>query len=453
MRKLLAICTAICSFSVWAQMNLVPNPSFEKLTSKPKTVGELNKAAPWVMPTAGTADIFYKGAKDPLIGMPDNQLGSQMARTGDNYAGAIFYKNKDDNSREYLQVELIQELEADEVYCFDMFVSLAELSKYAIDRIGVYFSDKKISFNNWAPIAVKPQIENGEKRILTDTDNWMLICGQYKANGGEKYITIGNFYPNSETNIEKVKKPSSIKGNQTEYAYYYIDDVALYNTDSVNGNCNCEKRLMAGTNRMNYVYSKVTVEEKKEEEKVVTSPRQLINNKKIFFEKNSDVPTQKSVMELDWMQKLLTDNPDIKIEIIGWVDTDEAKTNPNLGEKRALKIRETFVSKGLSADRFTVVKAPLPELPAPPPTSVPAAKDTSKSKTPASGAKPSTNASSQTKATNSAPANQTKPAQSTAKQPATKDKKTSVPATPPIDENEVKKQEQRKVTFKVIKED
>ncbi len=442
MRIVAGLCITMYSFAAFAQMNLVPNPSFEKLSSRPKTVGELNKAAPWISPTAGTADVFYKGAKDPLIGSPDNQLGSQMARTGENYAGAIFFKNKEDNSREYLQVELTQELEADEVYCFDMYVSLAELSKYAIDRIGVYFSDGKITFNNWAPIAVKPQIENGEKRILINTDEWTLVCGQYKANGGEKFITIGNFYPNSETNVEKVKKASTIKGNQTEYAYYYIDDVALYNTDSVEGNCACEKRLTAGSNRMNYVYSKVTVEEKKEEEKVVTSPRQLINNKRILFEKNSDVPTQKSYMEIDWMQKLLTDNPDLKVEIIGWVDADEAKTNPNLGEKRAVKIKEQLVSKGLSAERFTVVKAPLPEMPVPPPAPAPAVKDTAKAKAPAPGTKPA-----------AAPANQPKPAPAATKQPAAKDKKPVTPAAPAIDENEVKKQEQRKVTFKVLKEE
>jgi len=435
----------------YAQMNLVPNPSFEKLTSKPKTVGELNKAAPWVAPTAGTADIFYKGAKDPLIGTPDNQLGSQIPRTGDNYAGAIFYKNKDDNSREYIQVELLQELEADEVYCLDMFVSLAELSKYAIDRIGVYFSENKIYFNNWSPIPVKPQIENGEKRIISNTDDWTLICGQYKAKGGEKFITIGNFYPNIETNVEKIKKPSSIKGNQTEYAYYYIDDVALYHIDSVNGNCACEKRLTSGLNKINYVYSKVTVEEKKQEEKVVTSPRQLINSKKILFEKNSDVPIQKSFMEIDWVQKLLTDNPEIKVEIIGWVDIDEAKSNPNLGEKRAAKIKEQFVSKGLSAERFTVVKAPLPELPAPPPAPTTNVKDTAKTKAPASGNKQATNNTS--KQTTSTSTKQSAPSSTKTNQSNSKDKKTATSTTPAIDENELLKQEQRKVTFKVIKED
>ncbi|MFN7014119.1 MAG: OmpA family protein, partial [Bacteroidia bacterium] len=165
-------------------------------------------------------------------------------------------------------------------------------------------------------------------------------------------------------------------------------------------------------------------------------------NKKILFEKNSDVPTQKSFMEIDWMQKLLTDNPDLKLEILGWVDTDEAKSNPNLGEKRALKIREQFVSKGLSADRFTVVKAPLPELPAPPPAPAPAAKDTAKTKAPASSAKPST----------TTPANQSKPAPAATKKPAEKEKKPATPAAPAIDENELKKQEQRKVTFKIIKE-
>jgi OmpA-OmpF porin, OOP family len=420
-----------------AQMNLVPNPSFEKLSGKPKSVGELTKAFPWISPTDGSSDVFTKSSKDPLIGVPNNQLGSQIPRTGDQYAGAIFFKNKENDSREYLQVELMQELEADEVYCFDMFVSLAELSKYAIDKIGVYFSDNSIRFKNWAPIAVKPQIENGAKRIISNTDDWTIICGQYKAIGGEKFITIGNFYPNEETNVEKIKKPSSIKGTQTEFAYYYIDDVAVYNSDSLDGNCACEKKMSAGANKMNYVYSKVVGED----EKTVTSPRQLINNKKIYFEKNSDVPTQKAWMDVDWVLNILKDNPELKIEIIGWVDSDEAKTNPNIGEKRAQKIRDHYVAKGLLEERFIVVKAALPELPPPPPAPQPGIKDTAKTKAPATGTKPAT----------AAPANQPKPA--TSKTPAAKDKKTATPATPAIDENEVKKQEQRKVTFKVLKEE
>ena len=57
--------------------------------------------------------------------------------------------------------------------------------------------------------------------FLTDTLNWMRIGGYYKANGGEQYITIGDFKPFTTGDTLNT-------GNDTyPGAYYYIDDVTV----------------------------------------------------------------------------------------------------------------------------------------------------------------------------------------------------------------------------------
>ena len=53
----------------------------------------------------------------------------------------------------------------------------------------------------------------------------MRIDGYYKALGGEKFITIGNFYTNHFTFSD------DCSGTQ---AYYYIDDVGVYKSECGN---------------------------------------------------------------------------------------------------------------------------------------------------------------------------------------------------------------------------
>ncbi len=57
-----------------------------------------------------------------------------------------------------------------------------------------------------------------------DTLNWIEISGTFIAQGGERYIAIGNFY--SDANTETVVVPSGSSGFNG--AYCYIDSVYLY---------------------------------------------------------------------------------------------------------------------------------------------------------------------------------------------------------------------------------
>jgi outer membrane protein OmpA-like peptidoglycan-associated protein len=335
-----------------AQTNLVPNPSFEKLESKPKSVGELTKAVPWISPTDGTADIFSKKSKSDEIGAPKNTLGEQQARTGNNYAGAIFYSKKTNSTREYLQVELSRPLEANKLYCVEFYVSLADLCKYGIDRIGVHFSLDRVGSTNWDPLNLTPQVSNFQGRILTDQSNWEVICGEYKAKGGEKIMTIGNYFMNDQTKIKKVKKPSGIKGSQNEYGYYYIDDVSVIDREEV-GTCGCEKKLQIKKfdSGMNYVYSKVSGEK---EENV--NAEEVIEIKSIFFEESKTDISATAKIDIDMISKLLKDNPKIKIEVIGNAGSNEIVKDEAIALTRATMVYQALIVSGIKKERMQVIK-------------------------------------------------------------------------------------------------
>ena len=89
--------------------------------------------------------------------------------------------------------------------------------------LGVYFDDGSVStpiYIYMGLVAVTPQVYN-TLQLLNDTVNWMKIEGSFIATGNEKYITIGNFFPDSLSDIGFFGTPTSWG------AYYYIDDVSV----------------------------------------------------------------------------------------------------------------------------------------------------------------------------------------------------------------------------------
>lgn len=209
-------------YSVQGQ-NLVPNPSFEILTSCPTNIGQLGNSQNWINPTQGTPDCFNicSVTNFSVAHVPDNGFGYQQAHTGQSYAG--FYTGgkclSPAGAREYVQVGLSGALTSGKKYWICFFVSLSNFSGYATSKIGAYLSNSAPLRNDAYPIAVTPQVENNSG-IISDTLNWVQISGYYNAIGGEQYITIGNFYNELNTDTLKV-------GNGFSCHYYYIDDVTV----------------------------------------------------------------------------------------------------------------------------------------------------------------------------------------------------------------------------------
>ena len=227
----------------YSQSNLVPNPSFEFALDC--TGAEITRAAPWFTP-ANTCDYFNSCFYSPFYfpcgggGVPNNNFGFQEARTGQAYAGIGFCELGDPlgGYREYIEVKLLDTLKSERIYCIEFWVSLARLCQsplpIGIDAIGAYFSNDtlKYSSNDTSLVFnVVPQVQNPEWNIITDTTNWIKISGWFVAQGGEDYMTIGNF--KTDANTHTLIAYTNIPGSNGDIAYYYIDDVSVVRCDTI----------------------------------------------------------------------------------------------------------------------------------------------------------------------------------------------------------------------------
>ena len=221
--RIIVMLCLLCVGANRAEANLVPNPSFEAHSNCPTNFDQFPLVTTWSQPTLGTSD-YYNACSSGNFDVPTNYGGTQAALTGDAYA-AIRLWDGNHNSltwREYIEVPLTSSLIANQSYQASFYVSLADISIYATDAIGMYFSNGQVGHVNISgALPFTPQVTNPANRFLDDKDNWMLVSGTFTATGGEDHIVIGNFLDNDSS--------SSVLLNTgtTGFSYVYIDDVSV----------------------------------------------------------------------------------------------------------------------------------------------------------------------------------------------------------------------------------
>jgi CHU_C Type IX secretion signal domain len=221
--------------------NLVPNPSFECGEDlcdpfTPTDVAHFSKyACEWSVPSwDGTSDIHSTKVTDSrcFTKQPNDgdlsvgyKPGSQTPRTGRRFAGMYSYSMKHgpagESYREYIQVKLNAVLVPGDTYCAEMFASAAENQYYFNNNLGMSFINEEITRQIWhSVLPLTPQIV--EKRIISDTLNWAKIGGTFIATGPAKYLVIGNFFDDEQTDATIIpnKEPNY-------HSYYFIDDVKV----------------------------------------------------------------------------------------------------------------------------------------------------------------------------------------------------------------------------------
>ena len=208
----------------------MPNFQFEKadtlICPPPMYATIQNDILPWIQ--YNSADCLNSCDTSYYQGVPINRFGSQDAHSGSGYVGLIAY-NDNTFGREYIEVQLTSPLLALQTYYVQFYLSLADTMQFAIENVGVLFTDTL--FDPFPPpsfawITGVPQIENPAGNMLNDKNDWTAINGSFVAIGGEQYITIGNFRDDLNTANQYVggTDPS------TEGSYYYIEDVYVGTT-------------------------------------------------------------------------------------------------------------------------------------------------------------------------------------------------------------------------------
>jgi len=201
----------------------VPNPSFEEFDYCPTGTNDPQALAIWFNPTMASPD-YYNACSNNGGGVPVNDWGYQEAQDGNGYFGIATYSQTPTatNYREYMEVELLEQLVAGKTYYWCMHVSLIDSCDYVSNNIGISLTNNPISNAGSEEMLISPIYWNSTE-IITDNINWTKLSGLFIANGGEKFLTIGNFHSQLNTSYQQIDT-NSIGG---EFAYYYIDNVYL----------------------------------------------------------------------------------------------------------------------------------------------------------------------------------------------------------------------------------
>jgi len=221
-------------FNLTAQ-NLVKNSGFENYSQCPPDIGwgfnsYINYAYSWDY-SIFTPDFFHTCASGNAA-VPNNWMGNQLAATDSGYAGFLAYQSGILNGREGIITMLSDTLQPGKTYYCSFKLSLAEISTWGCNNMGMLFTTK---FHQLTPSAQTQysQVNRSQfytSSIISDTTNWTTVSGCFVADSSYLYLSISNHFDDVYTNIDT--------NNSTPPAgigYYYIDDVCVSLTPNTCG--------------------------------------------------------------------------------------------------------------------------------------------------------------------------------------------------------------------------
>jgi hypothetical protein len=220
---------------VSAQENLMSNSGFEEFTFCPYTAGQIVVASPWVR-VRGSVDYFNECGTNGYQ-IPVNIVGDQDAFEGQGYCGIVPWAREFDNAREFVGCPLSTNLKPEAKYHVRMYLSMADTVQYAVRNMGVLFTESQPTNDLNQLMNAAPQVVYEDSAFLDDREGWMLFEGSFIAQGGEQFMTIGNFDTDEETDTLFVVEQAS------KSAYYYIDDVSVVEDTSGHVGINEELRI------------------------------------------------------------------------------------------------------------------------------------------------------------------------------------------------------------------
>lgn len=300
------------------EKNLVPNGSFENYRRKS---GDVRKAVPWH--PIETIDFY----QNPLTNDTTVQKG---AYSGYCYTGFRFRKKY----KEFLQAKLVEPLHRGTVYEFTMHVRLAFWSNAILRSFGVLFSKggykgkyDAVKSSMVDTVCVKGGLQKGYQ--------WFTIKGFYKADGGEKYITIGNFSPKIRKDLVRI----DVFRIGPKESYYFVDDIRLVKVPQA------EEKIAVERIGPNYqeVWEDSTLAVK---EDIKVGEKVSLNN--IFFVNGRYYLLPESYTELNKLSQYLIQHPDVQIQINGHSDNAGLKfKNQKISELRAREVFEYLIKRGV----------------------------------------------------------------------------------------------------------
>lgn len=306
--------------------NLVPNGSFENYKKKSSSI---KSAIPWTQ----IASVDYY--QSPLSNDTTAQRG---AYDGECYIGLRFQKHY----KEFAQVKLVEPLKYKHLYYFEMQVRLAFWSNAVLKSFGVLFT--KTGYKNQKDVDKAFMIDTTNiKKGLHNNYQWFKISGYYKAYGGEKYMTIGNFSSEIKKDLMRL---NFLKYGWRVFgfleAYYFVDNVKLIPIKEPEESIEIE------------IVGSVYIEKNNQQQDSIKSVKQNLTKgdkiilKNIYFDEGKAYLLPDSYQELNKVAKYLMQHPEWIVQINGHSDnTGSKKRNMKLSEERAKSVFMYLIEKGV----------------------------------------------------------------------------------------------------------
>lgn len=363
MVKVLIIIFMMFSIFLDGQNNILQNGDFEKIVQCPQNhtkylSTDTNKILlpHWHFINRSTPDFFHRCSNDSDVGIPCNFAGCSEPLSGNGYIGMILrvdshYYQYNKGYVEHIATEIFPSLDRNHFYLVKFFYKLAPNSGIASNGLGVYFSASLPKFNEFEEYKYfEPQIYLDNTKII-DNREWKEFIGYFIASGTEKFLTIGNFSP-FDIQKTKVLRNGEPQNEMDYYAYYYIDDVQLYDiSDTTNYHINtiCTQIDLFPVVKQIY-YSNIM---NKLDTLSLNKPFILEN---IYFDFDSYRLSSKSFATLDSIANYLKDHKTIEFIINGHTDNiGSSFYNQWLSTERAKSVYKYFYESGISPARMQYI--------------------------------------------------------------------------------------------------
>lgn len=323
--------------SLCFSQNLVTNGDFELKR------GKKNTSRPWRF--VNTIDFYIQGKRKPL---GTNKWTLPKPKSGIAYVGMRVFPEY----REFLQIRLKEKLISGKLYYFEMFISCSPDNNSYLKQIGISLYRRKPTYTSDKYIVeMPPQIKlKNEKGIAhNDSTSWIKVDGIFKAKGGEKYLSIGNFSKKRYKDKFKKKKWFVPYFGQLR-AYYFIDDIKLY---ELKHEVKEEEDILMAVDTTIHLPDSMGIAKEDENYIYTIDKQENIQLYDVRFQSGEATITKSSYRELELVLEYLNENPFVEIEIIGHTDDigDEA-INLKLSIKRAKSVYNYLLKNRISKSRL-----------------------------------------------------------------------------------------------------
>ena len=282
-------------------MDLVPDPAFDRNLPA--------HGAAWKNASGGTPDFL----KDR--------------------AGIYLYSAVNKDHREYIQTPLKERLDPCGVYAVRLRILRDATYAYAVDRIGIALTEAFENDRRRDLLTYPVRWELRSAGVMDNASGWTTLCGTIEGGGCADRLIVGNFSSDDSTTIVQYDPQGG------PFAYYFVDDVSLWRTGTMEG---CTTRCP---------------------EELATTPTVLDTTAEaprwplaLHFAVNDHVPGADLLPVAEDLFHQLTEHPGLVVLIEGHTDdTGNEEANRKLAERRAKAVWSELVRLGVEPGRMQVV--------------------------------------------------------------------------------------------------